>query len=58
MTMTNRKVRAWMRKWAFDGVKVMKLPKADRPRGWIYAEVTVAQLFPDDVPLYANEDEE
>ena len=45
--------RAWMRRWAHDGVEVMKLPKRDRPAGWAYLSVTEQKLLPDDVPLYA-----
>jgi hypothetical protein len=52
------KPRAWMRRWAFEGIKVMKLPKADRPPHWIYAEVTVSKLFEDDVPLFAKEEQQ
>ena len=55
MTETEGKPRAWMRRWAFDGIKVMRLPKADRPRGWIYAEVSVDKFFDDDVPLFDRE---
>lgn len=46
-----REPAAWMRKWAADGVNVMKLKKEDRPRGWAMHAVTVDKLLPDDVPL-------
>jgi len=45
---------AWMRKWAFDGIDVMAMPKKERPAGWMLHEVTRHQCLPDDVPLYAH----
>ena len=45
---------AYMRRWAFDGVDVMKMKKVDRPLGWAYYATTDYRLLPDDVPLYAR----
>jgi hypothetical protein len=44
---------AYMRRHAFDGVDVMKMPKTERPRGWGHHDVSTSKLFPEDVPLYA-----
>jgi hypothetical protein len=44
---------AYMRRWAFDKIDVMKMPKKDRPKGWGFLEVTSVQYMDDDVPLYA-----
>jgi len=33
MTETTQKPRAYMRRRAYDGIDVMRLKKADRPRG-------------------------
>lgn len=46
---------AWMRRWAFEKIDVMKIKKADRPRGWMMHDCTVARLYENDVPLYAKE---
>ena len=46
-------VRAWMRRWAFDGVDVMALPKDERPHGWQLRPTTEAKCLDDDVPLCA-----
>jgi hypothetical protein len=43
---------AYMRKWAFDDIDVMKLPVDTRPKGWRFHEVTTYKIFDDDVPLY------
>ncbi len=43
-----------MRRWAYDGVDVMAIKKADRPKGWFLHDVTKGKFFDDDVPLYAN----
>ncbi len=48
---------AWMRRWAFDGVDVMKMRKVDRPRGWMMHAVTTSLLYVDDVPLFTTEKE-
>ena len=58
MSETTQKPRAYMRRWAYDGIDVMRLKPDDRPRGWTYLEVTLTQLFPDDVPLYSLEPKE
>jgi hypothetical protein len=42
---------AYMRRWAYDGVDVMALKKADRPRGWQMHAVTVHRCCEDDIPL-------
>ena len=55
MTDATQKPRAYMRRWAYDGKDVMRLKKADRPRGWAYLEVTLTQVFDGDVPLYRLE---
>jgi hypothetical protein len=46
---------AWMRRWAFDQVEVMKLPKKERPPGWWLHAVTETKQLHSDVPLYAKE---
>lgn len=51
-----QKPRAYMRRWAYDGKDVMDIPEKDRPQDFSYRqEVTLTQLFPDDVPLYSLE---
>jgi hypothetical protein len=53
---TTQKPRAYMRRWAYDGKDVMDIPEKDRPQDFGYRqEVTLTQLFPDDVPLYSLE---
>jgi hypothetical protein len=55
--MNEPKPRAWMRRWAFDGVKPGK-ERNDKgrlvwPARFKFLPVTINQIFPDDVPLYA-----
>jgi hypothetical protein len=45
---------AYMRRWAFNKIDVMKMPKKDRPTGWQLHETSVAKILRDDVPLYAT----
>ncbi len=45
---------AHMRRFAFDGVDVMAMKKADRPLGWMTQDVTQHGMFPGDVALYAG----
>lgn len=58
LTLAKREPIAWMRRWAFEGVDVMAIPKAQRPAGWLFHELTRHRCAPDDVPLYAKEDQE
>lgn len=44
----------YMRRWAYDGVDVMKIKKAERPGGWQFHDVTRAKLRDDDVALFAD----
>jgi len=44
---------AYMRRWAFEGTDVMAMKKKDRPRGWVFHEVTRGKVNEDDVPLFA-----
>lgn len=46
----------YMRRWAFDGVDVMKIKKPERPRGWMMHEITVDKLFDNDEPLFGKPD--
>lgn len=60
MSGTTPTPKAWMRKWAFDGVKPAKV-KGDNGRWrWPiemkYQPVTTVHIFDDDVPLFAQQD--
>jgi len=49
---------AWMRRWAFDGIDVMKIDKPSRPVGWQFQAVSEVKILPDDIPLYTRPSEQ
>jgi hypothetical protein len=49
--------RAWMRRWAYDGVNVMAMKKDDRPQGWSFDATSEERFLNDDVPLYDTQPE-
>lgn len=59
--MKAKKPRAWMRRWAFDGIKEYREPTGKNgrmriARKFLMHAVTPHKIFEDDVPLFAEED--
>lgn len=59
--MKEKPPRAWMRRWAYDGVKEYREPtgKGGRmriARKFLILPVTPHKVFNDDVPLFSEED--